>query len=107
MLSLYDTLARKTYTIDRNTQNLAEKYFVAYRSLGGSIGKEKIMNDFLIVASTALKNMDIVVSEDNKTMLNDFSIKSYNIVNKLEKRRMPGFIGFDDFKKEIRRHASL
>lgn len=107
LLSLYDLLVRKTYPVDNNTKNLAEKYFIAYKSVGGHEAREKIINDFLIVASATLKNLDIVVSEDRKTMLSSKTLKVYDVVNNLEHRRTPNFIGFGEFEKEVRRYGSL
>lgn len=107
LLSLYDFLVKETYSVNDVVSNLADKYFVSYVSLGGKAKREKIIDDFLIVACAAVKNLDIVVSGDNKTMLSGVSLKSYSIVNGLAKKITPQFIGFDEFKKEIKRCASL
>ena len=107
LLSLYDFLVKETYSVNDAARNLADKYFVSYVSLGGKVGREKIMDEFLIVACATIKSLDIVVSGDNKTMLSGASLKSYSIVNGLAKKRTPQFIGFDEFKKEIKRCASL
>lgn len=107
LLSLYDLLVKMTYPTDEKTRDLAEKYFISYRSFGGFAPKEKIIDDFLIVACASLKNLDVVVSGDTRTMLSSKALSAYKTVNAIEKAKTPGFIGFEDFKNEIRRYASL
>lgn len=102
LLSTYDTLiGSHQYKIDSKTKNLAENYYIAYAVLKGRTPKEKIINDFRIIASASLHDIDILVSEDNKTMLTNKSTKAYTSVNAIHKLRNPDFIGFKEFKKLI------
>jgi hypothetical protein len=79
--------------------SLASKYFIVYKELGGTAKEKDIENDFLIVAAASIKSLDVVVSEDNKTMKDRTAMKSYEIVNKLNGLRTPEFIGYELFKK--------
>ncbi len=98
LLTLYDKLVeRHMYSTTSAVQQLSEDYYEAYRALGGRQHKAEMMNDFLIVACASLHEMDIVVSDDNDTMLSDEAIEAYRVVNALRKYRVPQFIGYDAF----------
>ncbi len=43
--------------------------------------------------------IDVVVSEDNKSMLTENALKAYRIINALEKKKTPNFIGYLEFKR--------
>lgn len=103
LLNLYDILTgNHTYEISQEMLSLAEKYFVAYRASGGIKSKKEILNDFIIVASATIHDIDIVVSEDNKTILAEEALAAYKLVNTLDLKRTPKFIGFKEFTKELR-----
>lgn len=103
LLLIYDLLVgAHQYKIDLKTNQIAENYFVAYKVLKGKAKKEEIINDFSIVACASIHNMEILVSNDNKTMLSAESKKAYASVNEINKLKTPNFIGFEDFKKLLR-----
>lgn len=103
LLSLYDLMVGKhQYVITESVKEIADKYFIVYKSLDGKKKKPEIIMDFLIVACASINGLDLVVSEDNKTLLSDKSITAYKSVNSLEKIRTPAFIGFKKFKKFLR-----
>lgn len=94
LLSIYDILVdNHVYKTDTKTSRIAEDYYIAYAVLKGKAPKDEIINDFKIVATASLHNIDILVSEDNKTMLAEKSLKAYNSVNDVHKLRSPNFIG--------------
>ena len=101
LLSLYDEIAKKEYEIDDNMKNIANSYYKAYREFGGSKSKDKIINDFIIVACATVHILDIVVSEDEKSMLIENVIRSYNLVNDIIKKITPQFIGYEKFKEML------
>lgn len=84
----------------------ANIYDMAYRHFGGSKTKDSVFNDFLIVACASFNDMDVVVSEDEKTMLAENAIQAYRFVNDLNKKRTPRFIGYKGFKSELRSCSS-
>lgn len=98
LLTLYDSLVEgHIYSTTSVVKQLAEDYYEAYRALGGKQAKSEMMNDFLIVACASLHEMDIVVSDDNNTMLSGQAIKAYHVVNALRKYRIPLFIDYESF----------
>lgn len=100
LLALYDSLVKShIYGTTSPIRQLAGEYFKAYKELGGRKSEKEILNDFMIVACASIHELDIVVSEDNKTMLSDSALKAYRIVNSLRKYRTPQFIGYEDFRR--------
>ena len=103
LLSLYDILTHnRILPVSNETENLADSYYGTYRKLGGAKGKKELWNDFLLVASASLKNMDIVVSEDEATMQAEYSIQAYTSVNSVRKLVSPQFINYEKFKELLR-----
>jgi predicted nucleic acid-binding protein len=103
LLNLYDALnGAHVYGINPEMELLAEKYFVAYRMAGGIKSKSEILSDFIIVACATSKNLGVVVSEDAKTMLSREALSAYQLVNGLDAKRTPDFIGFKEFKEALR-----
>ena len=103
LLSIYDEITKDhilKLTID--IEELADSYFNVYKEIGGYASKDDIIKDLIIIACASLNSLDIVVSNDNKTMLSEKAIKSYKIVNELKKIRIPRFLDYEEFKKEIR-----
>ncbi|MEK6887389.1 MAG: hypothetical protein AABX14_00415 [Candidatus Aenigmatarchaeota archaeon] len=102
LLSLYDNIAKThIYMTTSLIKKLADEYYDIYRQLGGKEKREEIINDFLIVACASIHELDLVVSDDNRTMLNESAIKTYNIVNKLRSYSTPDFIHYDAFRRSI------
>jgi hypothetical protein len=103
LLSTYDEFVKKNYSLNKEISILAEDYFELYRQFGGSISKNKIINDFLIVACASLHDLDLVVSEDNHSMLTDNALRAYKNVNKIKELKLPDFISYEDFKNELKK----
>jgi predicted nucleic acid-binding protein len=97
-----DRILRTTAKI----QELAEKYFFVYDALGGKSSRKDIINDFIIVATASVNNLDILSSEDRKTMLESRAIKAYTLVNRVKCIKLPRIISYLEFKKLIRRSFS-
>lgn len=99
LLHIYDEIIKKSYENDAPVKELTEKFYFEYKKIGGSLGYDKMIADFSVVACATIHQIDIVVSEDNKTMLTENAIKTYEIVNTLFKKRTPKFIGYLEFKR--------
>ncbi|MBI2652145.1 hypothetical protein HYX00_01655 [Candidatus Woesearchaeota archaeon] len=103
LIGLYDIFTGKhELSITEEHKKLADDYYKSYIRFGGSKSKDEMFNDFLVVACASSKELDVVVSEDEKTMLTENAIKAYNLVNAAAKRRTPRFIGYIEFKRELR-----
>jgi len=100
LLALYDRLV-KDHTIKTSLmmRDLAEKYDLTYRELGGKKPRESLQPDFIIVSCASLKGMDIIVTNDNATLASELSQKAFRIVNMARNLRMPGFRDYEKFKR--------
>ena len=99
LINLYSELVKKSYLLDNDIKGLAEKYYFTYRKLGGIKNKREIINDFYIVACASIKELNLVVTEDQKTMLSEPALKAYDIVNNLTLNKTPEFINYSKFKR--------
>jgi len=68
-------------------------------SLAALGGFKEMQNDLLIVATAAIKQMDIVVSNDEATMQSEQALRTYNLVNAIRQLKNPQFIDYKEFKK--------
>lgn len=59
------------------------------------------MNDMIIVAEATISKLDIVVSDDNRTMLSNAAKRAYYSVNKEHNLITPNFIGYSEFKRKL------
>ena len=102
LTGLYDQLMNaKDYPEYQKITRLAEEYYREFKNFGGTSPKQKIINDFKIIACASLYYMNVVVSEDEKTMLGLLSKKAYDRVNAAKKIKTPEFWKYPRFKKEI------
>lgn len=99
LLRAYSSFISKEYLFENRFEDIAEKYYAHYKVLGGSLSKNLLINDFVIVACASVKDIDIVASEDNATMLSELALKAYKMVNEREGIPFPKFIGYGGFKK--------
>lgn len=103
LLKVYDDLVKKTYPLEQEMEKLAEEYFNTYLNLGGTTPKEKLFNDFLIIACASVKNLNLVVSDDRRTMLGEIAVRAYQEINNQNNFPQPEFISYEEFKNELRR----
>ena len=102
LLNIYDFIVKNhQLKTTEAVKKLADTYYVAYKKFNGHKPKEHIINDFLIVSTATLNKLDVVYSEDNKTMLGREAVKSYELVNSIKKLRTPKFKSYEEFKNEI------
>ena len=103
LLRVYDELVKRSYEVDKAVKTLANEYYESYLEIGGTHPKGKLFNDLLIIACASIKDLDIVVSNDVRTMINEFAITAYKKVNKTKGINLPGFINYEEFKNVIRK----
>ena len=53
----------------------------------------------MIVAAAAVNNLDMVVSNDEKTMLTENAVKAYRLITAVKKKKMPDVILYDKFRR--------
>jgi len=103
LLNLYDSIVEEhVLEFSSNIQKLAESYYKAYKEFGSLKPKEEIINDFIIVSAASLNNLDIVVSNDEKSMQSVNAVRAYNLINSVLIKRTPNFINYENFKKLLR-----
>jgi hypothetical protein len=101
MLTIYDTLVANRIIAENNRiKNLAKQYFKFYKENKGVQSQKKIMNDFKIVACATILNCDLVVTEDQRTLLNPIAVKAYRHLNLKNNLRMPTLYRYHDLKRK-------
>ena len=102
LLNLYDRIVSEhDIKIGDLIRLLADKYYEEYKRLGGRTQYDELKNDFLIIASASIKELDIVVSHDTKTMLSRLLIDAYRKVNIENGLRNPNFIAYEEYKRKL------
>ncbi len=110
LLALYSAIIRKDHhelTSNKLVETLAADYYAEYRRSGGSISGERLRNDFLIIAMSTIHQLDIVVSDDEDTMLSDNAVRAYSRTNKAYGLRNPAFKTYRKLKSELQEDLPL
>ena len=103
ILNLYDSIVENhLLEFTDKIETISENYYKAYREFGGIKQQNEIINDFIIVSAASLNNLDIVVSNDEKSMLTVNAVRAYNLVNSIINKRTPEFINYPVFKRMLR-----
>ncbi|HLD96830.1 MAG TPA: PIN domain-containing protein [Candidatus Nanoarchaeia archaeon] len=104
LLILYDSIVHeRTLPVTQQTDELAEQYFVAYKKFGGSEGHTAIFNDFILVATATLNTLNIVYSNDRRTMLSEQAITAYSLINEIHGLQTPHFQSYHELIRELER----
>jgi len=80
ILGLYDDITEGKYLKDSlKIHEIAMKFYNSYREYGGikNWDKSNIKVDFTLVACASFYKLDIVVSDDQKTLLGKAALKAY------------------------------
>ena len=100
LLSMYDDITREhALSITPEAVELAENFYKAYKEFGGLKSKSEISADFLIIATAVLHGLDVVVSNDEKTMLTENAVKAYKLIADVKKKRLPDMIVYEKFRR--------
>ena len=106
LLEIYDTFITKQNHIlafNKLIETLSEDYFKEYRKHKGHLSQDALRNDFIIIATATIYHLDIVVSDDENTMLSEVAVKSFRAVNKRYGLPDPLFRSYTQFKTELMR----
>lgn len=101
ILNLYDDLTHGRYLKDLiQIHRLALKFYNAYRKFGGisNWNKTNINVDFTVVACASFYRLDIVVSDDQKTLLSKPALKAYKHICIKEGFWHPNFWKYSDLR---------
>jgi len=99
LFNIYDNLTKgRELNNTKEVEDLTKKIYLFYKENGGIRNWKIIRNDFLIVACALINNLDIIVTNDKRTMLNDKAIKAYKKVVEEENLRYPLFCNLNKIK---------
>lgn len=104
LLVLYDSFVKKkNHDLNMNPliEKLSKDYFLQYKRQKGSSSKEEMKNDFIIIATATIYQLDVIVSNDEKTMLSQICLAVYKTVNHRYGLKNPVFKLYSTFKKEL------
>jgi len=112
VLSIYKTLVNKELRLFPVAQYLATEYYKRFDELRNSsrysktiapkikkYKEEDLKVDFQIIAVASIKNIDIVVSTDKRTILSEIAEDTYKKVNNENNLRTPILVKYSDFRK--------
>lgn len=101
LLTVYDELTRGRYLQDSlEIQHLALRFYNTYRHNGGirDWKKTNINVDFTIVACATFYKLDLVVSDDSRTLMSKPALKAFKQICVKEGRWQPNFWTYSDLK---------
>jgi hypothetical protein len=101
LLSTYDKLTKGKYLKDSlQIYRVAMKFYNAYREFGGikNWQKSNIDIDFTIVACASFYKLDLVISDDQRTLMSKSALKAYKHVCAKEAMWKPNFWKYSDLK---------
>ncbi len=100
-LGLYDGLVgdKRNYTVSNLVETAAKNY---YENYSGKHNWKELERDFLIVATASIHRVDVVVSDDENTMISKEAINAYVTGNKGFQLETPKFIRLGEFRHLLR-----
>lgn len=105
LLGFYDELTGGRYLKDSiQLHSLALKFYTAYRNFGGIVNKDKsnIEVDFTIVACATFYKLDLVISDDQKTLLSKPALKAYKHICIKDGLWQPNFWKYSELRIRYR-----
>ncbi len=105
LLHLYDAITGSRLLPNSTAVNhLAKKYYDYYLHLGGGYAWEtSIRIDFLLVACASMHQLDVVYSNDAKTLMNKTALKTYAHINRKENKPTPRFVKYEELIEKFRK----
>lgn len=104
LLALYDAIVNgHNLEEGQKADSIANAYFLAYKEMGGIARLEEIEKDFRIISVASINSLDVIYSNDNKTLAHPLALKSYNLINAINKLKTPILKNYEEFKNDIRK----
>lgn len=104
LLRLYDSFVKKEHhdlAIQPIIEIISSEFYRKYRACGGSKGLREMMNDLRIVACASFNSLDIVVSNDERSMLSKEALRAYSVVCKEFGITLPDFVPYRKFREAL------
>lgn len=104
LLGLYDQITKqRSFSTTLQIQQLSKQYYARYMELGGAYGWDtNIHIDFSIVACASTHGLDIVYSDDKRTLASEKAIQAYTEINSRKNVRPPTFLNYAVLLKKFR-----
>lgn len=97
LLNYYDSLVKKhSLPLTRLIEVLSQEYLSNYK---GGTSKKKLKADFLIVACASIHGLDVLVSNDERTMFSKKAVEAYQKTNEENGLRTPKFYSVEQLKR--------
>lgn len=104
LLCLYERITKeREIIINEKTQELAEKYGRYFTKLTGIKVIEHLKNDFLLVACASENKLDLVISEDHRTLFSTDAVRAYNFINLQEGLTEMHIVTYEEIKELLKR----
>ena len=103
LINLYFDLIKEQYPESSAIKKLAELYYkeFKFKKLGGKRSFDDLRIDFEIVACAAIHKLDLITSEDEKTLKGSIALEAYKNVSLRNRLKPPNFYNYNDLKKKI------
>jgi hypothetical protein len=106
LLNLYDSFVSKhELKYNRLVDTLARDYFIGYKKSGGSLSDSAVKNDLIIIATATIYHLDLIISNDKRSMLSKSAVKAYRQINRSYGLEDPEFMLYSELKENLRRGA--
>ncbi|MEK6921238.1 MAG: hypothetical protein AABX82_05105 [Nanoarchaeota archaeon] len=106
LLTIYDSIIRKenhNLHIDDLVLLIAHKYFERYKIGGGQLSIHELLSDFSLIALASLHKLDVVISDDKRTMFSEKAKQTYREVNRRYNFHIPILYNYNSFKEYTKR----
>ena len=104
LLNVYDSfIIKENHDLKYNklVGDLSLDYIKHYKENKGVFSQDSIKNDFIIIATATIYQLEIIISDDKRTMFSDKAIESYKKVNRRYGLTNPEFKDYETFKREL------
>ena len=71
--------------------------------MNGNVSPKEVTEDFTIVATASVHNLELIYSDDKATMLSKEAVDAYTLVNDLHNLPTPDFRSYDKFIQELKK----
>ena len=105
LLTIYDSLIRKENHSLHVTDVIiliAHKYFEEYKKNEGNLSLHEMLPDFTLIALASVHALDLVVSDDTRTMVSESAKKAYYTINQKYQFRTPSLYTYNKFKEYVK-----
>ncbi len=110
LLQTYDSFITKdnhNLPVTLLVEKLGEWYYQEYKKRGGNVGFESMQSDLIIVATASIYQLDIVISNDQRTLLSEAALKAYKYVNEINRFKNPEFIEYSVFREKVIKRSGI